>query len=120
MNYWEQRKSFWNTGKGMAVMILGILILLGIAVIALNILSSPYPIIESFNASPVVVLPGEASVLRWSVIGAQSVEIDPGIGRVASKGNAEVKPVETTTYILTAVNGSAVRTRTAKVMVGER
>jgi hypothetical protein len=45
------------------------------------------------------------------------VEIDPGIGQVELKGFREVSLQETTTYTLTAVNGTRSRSRDARVIV---
>ena len=117
MNYWESRKSFWTTPKGFILQITAILIILGGALIFLNLYTSPFPVIEYFDAKPVAISPGEATTLSWSVIGATTVEIDQGIGIVVLKGATKVSPSETTTYTLTAVNGTRNRTRSVKVMV---
>jgi hypothetical protein len=116
MNYWESRKSFWTTPKGFLLQITAILIIMGGALIALNLYTSPFPVIEYFDAKPVTISPGEASVLSWSVVGATTVEIDQGVGSVAFKGEMKVTPSETTTYTLTAVNGTRNRTRSVRVM----
>lgn len=116
-NYWDMQKSFWKTPKGIAVWALLLAAFLGGGLLALNVFGSPYPVIESFHADPAVVTLGDASNLSWSVIGASRVEIDQGVGEVALKGFAEVRPSETTTYSLTAVNGSINRSMTLKIMV---
>jgi hypothetical protein len=67
----------------------------------------------------VVVSPGGESNLSWSVIGASRVLIDPAVGEVALKGSIRVEPLETTTYRITAINGSINRSMTLKIMVGE-
>ena len=117
MNYWESRKSFWTTPKGFILQIAAILIALGGALVILNLYNSPFPVVEYFNAKPVAISPGKVAILSWSVIGATTVEIDQGIGMVALKGTMKVLPSETTTYSLTAVNGTRYRTRSVKVMV---
>jgi hypothetical protein len=117
MNYWESRKSFWTTWKGFVIQIAAILIILGVAVIGLNLLTTPFPIIESFEADPVALSLGEASHLSWSIVGATAVEIDQGIGRVSLKGDLKISPPETTTYSLTAKNGTRNRTKSIKVIV---
>jgi len=117
MNYWERRKSFWNTGKGLALMVfLAIFFIVG-AVIGLNLFTSPYPVIESFGARPAVINQGGPSVLSWSVVGADKVEIDQGIGTVGLQGSRQVSPSTTTTYNLTAWNGTVTRDRPVKIMV---
>ncbi len=115
LSYWERRKSFWSTPKGIAIYVAVLLILLAGGLIALNIYSSPFPIIESFRANPVVISPGGSSTLSWSVIGAEKVQISPGVGSVELKGMRQVSPSKTTTYMLTAVNGT--RNRSAEVRV---
>jgi hypothetical protein len=116
-NYWELQKSFWKTPTGIAIWMLLLAAILGGGLIALNVFGSPYPVIESFRADPVVVSPKGASNLSWSVIGSARVEIDPGVGEVAPKGFMQVRPVETTTYRLTAINSSINRSMTLKIMV---
>jgi len=116
-NYWEMQKSFWKTPAGIAIWFLLLAAMLGGGLLALNFVVSPYPVIESFHADPVAVSPGGASNLSWSVIGASLVEIDQGVGEVALKGSRQVKPLETTTYTLTVINGSINRSTTLKRIV---
>ena len=117
MNYWESRKSFWTTPKGFILQITAILIILGGALITLNLYTSPFPVIEYFDAKPVVISPGEATILSWSVVGATTVEIDQGVGIVVQKGAISVSSSETKIYTLTAINGTRNRTRSVRVMV---
>ncbi len=116
-NYWEMQKSFWKTPVGIVIRSCLLFAFLGGGLLALNIFGSPYPIIESFHADPVVVSPNGASNLSWSVIGASRVEIDQGVGAVALKGYTEVKPQKTTEYTLTAINGTINRSMSLKIMV---
>jgi hypothetical protein len=53
------------------------------------------------------------------VIGASLVKIDPLVGDVGLKGSIKIEPLETTTYRITAINGSINRSMTLKIMVGE-
>ena len=115
INYWESRKSFWTSPKGIAIYIAIVLALLVGGLIALNIYSSPFPVIESFKASPVVISPGGISNLSWEVIGAESVKISPGIGNVELKGYRQISPSTTTVYTLIAINGT--RNRSAEAVV---
>jgi len=117
MNYWESRKSFWTTPKGFILQITAILIILGGALITLNLYTSPFPVIEYFDAKPVVISSGEATILSWSVVGATTVKIDQGVGTVVLKGATSLSPSETTTYTLMSVNGTRNRTRSVRVMV---
>lgn len=120
MNYWESRKSFWTTPKGFVLQITAILIVLVGGLIALNLYTSPFPVIEYFDAKPAAISPGEATTLSWSVVGATTVEIDQGVGNIVLKGAMTVSPSETTTYTLTAVNGTRNRTRSVRVMVNSQ
>ena len=119
MNYWESRKSFWTTWKGFMIQISAILILIGGAIIWLNLYTDPFPIIESLEADPVAISLGQNSNLSWSVAGATAVEIDQGIGRVSLNGNLKITPSQTTTYSLTAVNGTRSRTKSISIIVKE-
>lgn len=58
--------------------------------------------INSFDAGPEVIEPGELSVLTWEVSGATNVTIEPDLGAVNSSGSFSVSPSETTTYKLIA------------------
>lgn len=117
MNYWESRRSFWTTPKGFILQIAAILIILCGAIVALNLFTSPFPVIEYFEARPMSIDTGESSTLSWSAIGATSVEIDQGVGSVALRGSREVSPAETATFTLTAINGSRNRTKTVRMIV---
>jgi hypothetical protein len=117
MNYWERQKSFWKTPWGMVLYFLLLIALLAGGLLALNHFSSPFPVIETFRAGPVVIGQGEAANLSWSVAGAERVEIDQGIGVVDGSGFWRVSPRETTIYTLTAINGTSIRSAEARVIV---
>ncbi|MBN2006364.1 MAG: hypothetical protein JXA21_23630 [Anaerolineae bacterium] len=69
-------------------------------------------VVQYFTAAPTAINAGESATLQWEVTGADSVEIDQGIGPVALNGSTAVNPVQTTTYLLTAhsAGGDAVAT----------
>jgi hypothetical protein len=117
MNYWDRQKSFWKTPAGIVIWFALLVAILGGGLLALNIFVSPYPVIESFDANPPVIQAGEATNLSWSVVGASHVFIDHGIGQVDLKGFEKATPSETTTYELTAVNGSRNGSMEVLVMV---
>jgi len=117
MNYWDMQKSFWKTPAGIAIWIVMLVTVVGGGLLALNVFVSPYPVIEYFDADPAVINPGEASNLSWNVIGASHVEIDHEIGLVELHGFRQVTPTETSTYTLTAVNGSRNRNRDVRILV---
>jgi hypothetical protein len=117
MNYWEMQKSYWKTPVGIAIWVLLLAAILGGGLLALNIYVSPYPVIEFFDANPVIVSPGENSNLSWSVTGADKVKINQGVGEVILKGSKQVSPSETTTYTLMAENGTINRSINVRVLV---
>jgi hypothetical protein len=77
------------------------------------------PVIASFTASAATVQTGSSVTLQWSVSGADSVSIAPGIGAVTGT-SVTVTPSATTTYTLTAINagGSTMATTTVTVSAG--
>lgn len=76
------------------------------------------PVINSYEASELTVFLGETTTLLWDVSGADSIEIDQAVGAVANPaGSADVTPLETITYILTAVNGNGSTSREVTITV---
>jgi hypothetical protein len=66
-------------------------------------LTSPTNVaIQTFQASPTAITPGSQAVLSWEVVGADSVQLDNGIGAVEAKGSRTVTPQWSTTYVLSA------------------
>ena len=68
--------------------------------------NSQAPVISSFTSTPNSSAPGNPVTLAWNVSGATSVSIDNGVGDVTGRSSITVAPVQTTTYTLTASNGS--------------
>lgn len=64
------------------------------------------PEINSFTATDTLIAPGETTTLQWDVSGADSVSIAPAPGAVSPVDSAAVSPAETTTYTITATNGT--------------
>lgn len=76
------------------------------------------PSIASFGASPASIYVGQSATLSWgAVTNADAVEIDQGIGGVATPGNVSVSPHQTTIYTLTARCGANSATRQTTVTV---
>ena len=98
-----------------------ILVLFSIIVVSVLMTGCVVPIVLTFSASPSTINPGESSTLSWSVSRADSeadtVEISPGVGIVASSGSTTVSPGETTEYILTATNSAGSVTSSVTVTV---
>jgi hypothetical protein len=78
---------------------------------------SPPAIIRELTASPVNIEPGGSSTLRWEALNAYSLSIDPGIGRVSTRGSQRVSPTATTTYVLEATGAGGVARRSVTVVV---
>ena len=62
-------------------------------------------LINSFDASPDSLKPGESAILNWHVSGVSNVTIEPDIGVAEPTGTFDVSPARTITYKLTASNG---------------
>jgi PKD repeat protein len=76
----------------------------------------PKPAIVSFAAAPATITAGQSTMLNWSVSGADSLSISPGVGAV-SGSSVSVSPLATTTYTLTAKNINGSVTKKASVTV---
>ncbi|HEX9082042.1 MAG TPA: hypothetical protein VF768_07165, partial [Holophagaceae bacterium] len=74
------------------------------------------PTIASFAANPSTLTAGQSSTLTWSVSGATSLNLGPGIGAVTGT-TVTVSPTTTTTYTLTATNAAGSATASATVTV---
>jgi hypothetical protein len=75
--------------------------------------------ILSFTASAASIQAGQSVTLQWQVINADRIELDQGIGIVATRDSRAVTPTATTTYSLLAKggNGTGSDTRTVTVTV---
>lgn len=71
-----------------------------------TVVQAGLPVIYLFTANPMTVSPGGTSTLSWNVSGATTVSIDNGIGIVTAIGTRQVTLAQTTTYTMTATNGS--------------
>jgi serine/threonine protein kinase len=78
------------------------------------------PKIASFEAVPPAIERCQIAILRWTVHGASSISVEPGIGLVSLSDYKVVRPLETTRYILKADSpgGSQVRSATVSVAPG--
>jgi hypothetical protein len=75
--------------------------------------------ILSFTASAASIQAGQSVTLQWEVVNADRIELDQGIGIVATRDTRTVTPTSTTTYSLLARggNGTGNDTRTVTVTV---
>jgi hypothetical protein len=77
------------------------------------------PVISIFEAKNSEIVIGQSAVLSWKVTGATSVEINPGIGSVASTGSTNVTPGDRTVYTLVAHNSGSIASKTATIEVNK-
>lgn len=73
--------------------------------------------VRDFSATPSTVTANEPFVLRWNVIGADRVRIEPGVGEVAASGERSATVTESSQFILTAVNATRTVRETRAVTV---
>lgn len=76
------------------------------------------PVITFFTATPSSITLGDSATLSWSVIDADTITIDQGIGTVTNpSGSILVSPIATTPYTLTATNSAGDVTYTVTITV---
>jgi hypothetical protein len=75
------------------------------------------PTINTLTASPASIAGGGASTLTWTTSNATSASLDNGIGAVGTNSSKSVSPSATTTYTLTASNGTTQVTKSITVTV---
>ena len=78
---------------------------------------APAPTIQAFIAAPSTINAGGTTTLSWVVTGALNVSVDNGIGSVAGQSYVVVQPSRSTTYRISASNGSGTVTQTTTVYV---
>jgi hypothetical protein len=77
------------------------------------------PLVNRFTATPdLLPMAGGTATLIWDVSGADTVEIDNGIGPVAGAGTRPVAVTATTVFQLTAKGASGTVTSVAAAVVG--
>lgn len=62
-----------------------------------------------FSSTPSTITRGNAATLAWTVTDATLVVIDNGVGAQPPSGVLEVRPQQTTTYLLTAAGPGGIR-----------
>jgi hypothetical protein len=75
------------------------------------------PVINYFFAGPACVVKDHSTTLAWKVTGADSVNIDQGIGLMGPSGNITVSCGQPVTYTLTAKAGSMTTTDSTTITV---
>jgi serine/threonine protein kinase len=64
------------------------------------------PVVKIFSADPTAIVVGESVTLEWDVAGVENVSVAPLGAGFPPAHSLEHTPLEDTTYILTAPNGS--------------
>ena len=75
------------------------------------------PAILTFAGQAASLIAGNSESLFWEVAGADTIEIDQGIGTVASSGSVNLTPGATTTYTITATAGIYQSTQTFTINI---
>jgi hypothetical protein len=75
------------------------------------------PTIVNFTADSSQLRFGQTTALRWNVLGASEVRIDPGIGLVGTSGSAVVRPQSGMAYTLTATGPGGTSTGALPISV---
>lgn len=78
--------------------------------------ASALPQIASFTASSPSITNGQSVTLSWTITGATSLSLAPGVGAVTGS-SITVRPTATTDYVLTATNAVGSTTATVRVEV---
>ena len=78
--------------------------------ITIVVVPPPAPTIVSFTADASQVQLGQTTTLRWIVLGASQVRIDPGVGPVSSTGSSIIRPQGNMAYVLTAMGPGGTKT----------
>jgi hypothetical protein len=86
--------------------------------VTLSVAAAGSPVIGSFTANP-TTLPfgGGAVTLSWTVSGADTIAVDQGVGDVTGQTSKSVNVGTTTSFTLSATNGTGTTTASVSVMV---
>ena len=79
--------------------------------------SNPAPTIQ-FSATPSTITSGQSATLSWSSTNATSVDIEPGVGKVAASGSVTVSPTSTTTYTAIATGAGGNTSASTIISIG--
>jgi hypothetical protein len=75
--------------------------------LTVSVIQSYGPPEAAISAEPETIQLGQYTTLRWSSANALCCSIQPGFGQVADSGSVAVSPRVTTTYIITAYQGTS-------------
>lgn len=77
------------------------------------------PVVNEFSASSLNIVSGETVTFSWNTSNADTVVISPEIGSVEASGSIAWKPVQSTTYTITATNTVGTDTRLVRISIVE-
>jgi hypothetical protein len=75
------------------------------------------PSVVNFVATPETITAGQNTNLIWVVTGAESVTIEPGLGKMAPSGTFIISPTDTTVYTLIATGRADNISKSVRVIV---
>ena len=78
--------------------------------------TSPEPM-ATIRANPTSIERGQSTTIIWETANAAEVTIDNGIGTVEASGSRTVRPLESTTYRIRAINNVAVAAAEVRVTI---
>lgn len=81
---------------------------------------NPWPRVNSFSVSNDNITPGQSVTLQWDTSDANTVNIDPQVGKVGASGSSQVAPQVTTRYTLTAATAGGEATAWVTVQVAAK
>ena len=73
--------------------------------------------ILSFSATASQIEQGQPTTLQWQTANASDVSIDNGIARVDNSGQTTIRPLASTTYVLTAKGSNGTQQRSLNIVV---
>jgi hypothetical protein len=79
--------------------------------------AGPAADIVRFEATPSAIAAGQSVTLHWEALNTYSLEIEPAIGVVPTRGSRTVAPSATTTYTLTVTGTGGRKTASTTVTV---
>ncbi len=92
-----------------------ILFLIGLATSVFACQQSTPPVINAFDATPTSVTSGATVKFSWNVSGANSLEIDQGVGVVTGSTSKDIVVTSSKTFTLTAKNTNGSVTKSVNV-----
>ncbi|HVA72377.1 MAG TPA: peptidoglycan-associated lipoprotein Pal [Candidatus Limnocylindrales bacterium] len=71
----------------------------------------------TLNATSTSIQSGQSTTLNWTSTDATSLDLEPGVGKVAAQGSSNVSPTDSTTYTITATGPGGTATANVAITV---